>query len=392
MNIPLVDLRAQYQNIQPEIDAVVARVLANAEFIGGRPVLAFEQAFASYCGVKHCVGVGNGTDALVIALKALGIGPGDEVLVPANSFIATSEAVTLVGARVVFVDIDRRTFNMDVCKIAEKITPRTRVIIPVHLYGQPAEMDSIMELAAKHNLKVIEDAAQAHGATYKGRRIGTFGSLACFSFYPGKNLGAYGDGGAVVTNDDQLAHKVRLISNHGSVQKYDHPCEGMNSRLDGLQAAILHVKLNHLTAWTERRRAIASAYSERLRGLNLVAPAELERVQSVFHLYVIRVRHGMRDRLLEFLKTKGIFAGIHYPTALPNLKAYAHFGHQEADFPEATKASKEILSLPIYPELEETQMQYVTEAIKEFFAAPAQPGLGVGRGLGRTGQAVSATL
>ena len=267
MKIPLVDLKAQYERIKDEIDAAIQEVIATSAFIGGPYVRAFEEAFARFCEVKHCIGVGNGTDALFIALKSLGIGVGDEVITAANSFIATSEAITATGAQVVFCDIDPKTYNIDVSQIEAKITPQTKAIIPVHLYGQPADMDPILELARRYGLKIIEDAAQAHGARYKGRRVGSLGDVACFSFYPGKNLGAYGDGGAIVTNDDELALKIRMFANHGRVDKYDHKIEGMNSRLDGLQAAILSVKLKYLEEWTESRRQLAYLYNESSGGL-----------------------------------------------------------------------------------------------------------------------------
>src|SRR5262245_53332412 len=260
MKIPLVDLNAQYECIKDEIDTAIQGVLATSAFIGGPYVKAFEEAFAKFCEVKHCIGVGNGTDALFISLKGLGIGAGDEVITAANSFIATSEAITATGAQVVFCDIDPKTYNIDVNLIEEKITPRTKAIIPVHLYGQPADMHPILELARRYGLKIIEDAAQAHGARYKGQRIGSLGDVACFSFYPGKNLGAYGDAGAIVTNDDELALKIKMFANHGRVEKYDHQIEGVNSRLDSLQAAILSVKLKYLKAWTESRRQLASLY------------------------------------------------------------------------------------------------------------------------------------
>jgi dTDP-4-amino-4,6-dideoxygalactose transaminase len=380
MNIPFVDLKAQYQSIKEEIGSVISEVISKSAFIGGPFVESFEKAFASFCNVKHCVGVGNGTDALSIALKALGIGPGDEVFVPANSFIATSEAVTLTGARVSFVDINPKTYNMDPNKLEDclkkRVVPRSsslgpgslqpRAVIPVHLYGQPADMDPILEIARKFGLKVIEDAAQAHGAIYKGRRIGSIGDVACFSFYPGKNLGAYGDGGAIVTNDDNLALKARMIANHGRVEKYDHEIEGVNSRLDGLQAAILSVKLKHLPEWTERRRNNAYLYNKYLRDSLVVTPSELENVKAVYHLYVVGTKRGVRGKLQEHMKSKGISTGIHYPIALPNLKAYAYLGHREDDFPEATKVSQEILSLPMFAEMDESEIKYVCDAIREF--------------------------
>lgn len=366
MNIQFVDLKVQYETIKNDIDSAIKDVLSETAFIGGKHVSKFEEEFAKFCGMKYCVGVGNGTDALFIAFKTLGIGDGDEVITVANSFIATSEAITQTGARVVFVDIDPKTYNIDVNRIETKITSKTKAIAPVHLYGQPADMDSILALAKKHNLKIVEDCAQAHGALYKGRIIGSFGDMACFSFYPGKNLGAYGDAGAIVTNDDALAKKARMFANHGRVDKYDHEMEGINSRMDGLQAAILGVKLKHLDAWSDARRKNAYLYNENLKETDLVTPDELVNVKAVYHLYIVRVKKEQRQKLQDHLKSKGIATGIHYPIALPNLKAYSYLNHNGNDFPEATKASQEILSLPMYPELSESQIQYIARQIKEF--------------------------
>lgn len=365
MNIPFVDLKAQYDSIKPEIDAAIADVISKTAFIGGSYVKSFEAAFADFCGAKHCIGVGNGTDALYISLRTLGIGAGDEVITVANSFIATAEAITQTGARVVFVDIDRRTYNIDVNGIEPKITEKTKAIVPVHLYGQPADMDPILDLAKKYNLKVVEDAAQAHGAEYKGRRNGTIGDMACFSFYPGKNLGAYGDAGAIVTSNDDLAVKARMIANHGRIDKYDHEIEGVNSRLDGLQAAILEVKLRHLPEWTERRRRNAQRYSKLLADTKLVTPSEMDQVKAVYHLYVVRVPNAGREKLQGALKASGISTGVHYPIALPYLNAYRYLGHTKADFPAALKASQEIVSLPMFPELTEEQITHVARTIKD---------------------------
>ncbi|MGB4549562.1 MAG: DegT/DnrJ/EryC1/StrS family aminotransferase [Syntrophales bacterium] len=366
MNIPLVDLKAQYNTIKDEIDQVIADVLSQSAFIGGPYVSAFEKAFAAFCGVRHCVGVGNGTDALFIALKVLGIGPEDEVITAANSFIATSEAVTMAGAKVVFVDINPSTYNMDVRRIEEKITYRTKAIIPVHLYGQPADMDPILALGRKYKLRVIEDAAQAHGAEYRGRKIGSIGDMACFSFYPGKNLGAYGDGGAIVTDDGDLALKARMFANHGRVSKYDHDLEGVNSRLDGLQAAILFVKLKHLDEWTEKRRRAAYLYNELLKDTSLITPVELENVRAVYHLYVVRAGNGTREDLIDHLGRYGISTGIHYPIVLPKLRAYSHRKFGAWEFPRAAEASSEILSLPLYAELTEPQIRHIVDAIRAF--------------------------
>ncbi|MFX0194933.1 MAG: DegT/DnrJ/EryC1/StrS family aminotransferase [Candidatus Hodarchaeota archaeon] len=366
MNIPLVDLKKQYSSIKSEIDRSIHDVITSAAFIGGPFVKSFEEAFARFCNVKHCIGVGNGTDALFIALKALGIGNGDEVITAANTFIATSEAITMTSARVVFVDIDPRSYNIDVGKIERSITEKTKCIIPVHLYGQPADMDPILDIARTYNLKVIEDAAQAHGAVYKGRHVGSIGDMACFSFYPGKNLGAYGDGGAILTDNDELATKARMIADHGRIEKYNHAIEGLNSRLDGLQAAILEVKLRHLPGWTERRRRNAYLYNEYLKDTGLITPVEIENVKAVYHLYVVRIKDGRRRDLQEHLESAGISTGIHYPLALPNLKAYAYLNLTNRNFPQATKASHEILSLPMYPELENSQIKYVVKKISEF--------------------------
>ncbi len=366
MNIPLVDLAAQYMSIKEEIDRAISDVITSTAYVGGPFVEAFEKAFADFCAAKHCISVGNGTDALFIALRVLGIGNGDEVITAANSFIATSEAITLTGARVVFVDIDPKTYNIDVGKIEGKITGKTKAIIPVHLYGQPADMAPIAKIAAKYGLKIVEDAAQAHGARYRGLAVGSLGDLACFSFYPGKNLGAYGDGGAIVTSSDELALKARMFANHGRVDKYNHEIEGVNSRLDGLQAAVLEVKLRHLPAWNEQRRKNAYLFNEYLEGTGLTSPVEIADVEAVYHLYVVRVESGARENLQDHLRSNGISTGIHYPIALPNLKAYSYLNHSEADFAEATSASREILSLPMFPELQEQQIEYIVDKIREF--------------------------
>ena len=366
LSIPFVDLKAQYDSIKPEIDAAIASVIAETAFIGGPHVAAFEDAFARYCGVSHCVGVANGTDALFVALKALGIGAGDEVITVANSFVATSEAIRMAGAQVVFVDIDPATYNLDVSRLEERITPRTKAIIPVHLYGQPADMAPIAEIARKHGLRIVGDAAQAHGALYRGQPIAQLADITCYSFYPGKNLGAYGDAGALVTNNGEWAAAARMFANHGRTKKYDHDLEGVNSRLDGLQAAVLNVKLRHIEDWTERRRQNARLYTEALAGTPLVTPDELADVRSVYHLYIVRVPHGRREALQEHLKARGVNTGIHYPIALPYLNAYRHLQHGPDDFPHARRAAGEILSLPMFPELSSEQIGYIATAVKEF--------------------------
>jgi len=364
MRIPFVDLKAQYASIKDEVDGAIAAVLNETAFIGGKYVQEFEAAFARYCGVSHCVGVANGTDAIFIALKALGIGPGDEVITVANSFVATSEAIKMAGAHVVFVDIDPKTFNIDVAQIEQKITSKTKAIIPVHLYGQPADLEPIRAIAHRHGLKVIGDAAQAHGSTYKGQPIATLADITCFSFYPGKNLGAYGDGGALVTNNETWAKAARMFANHGRTQKYDHDLEGVNSRLDGLQAAILSVKLRHIEAWTEGRRQNAYLYNAALKGTGVVTPEELDGVRAVYHLYVVRVPADRREHIQASLKSAGIDTGIHYPIALPYLNAYRHLGHTEKDFPNALKAAREIVSLPMFAELTAEHIQYVSSQIR----------------------------
>jgi dTDP-4-amino-4,6-dideoxygalactose transaminase len=361
MVINFVDLKAQYSVIKKEIDDAILNVINASAFIGGQYRKSFEQHFADYIGAKHCIGVGNGTDALFIALKILGIGQGDEVITVANSFIATSEAITMSGARVVFADCDEKTYNISPAEIERCITDRTRAIVPVHLYGQPAEMDKIKEIAQKSTLYVVEDAAQAHGADYRGRKIGLFGDMACFSFFPGKNLGAYGDAGAIVTNNDDLSKKARKFANHGRIEKYNLDFEGVNSRLDGLQAAILDVKLKYLDTWTRRRREIAGIYSDALKDL-VITPHELPSVKHVYHLYVIRTKN--RDKVKAALQEKGIATGIHYPIPLPFLKAYSYLGHKPADFPAAFTLKDEILSLPIHGDMTDEQVKYVITQLK----------------------------
>jgi dTDP-4-amino-4,6-dideoxygalactose transaminase len=365
--IPLVDLRAQYESIKPEIDAAIQRTIDNTAFILGPEAKKFEDHFAEFCSVKHAIGLDSGTAALHLALLALGVGAGDEVITTTHTFIATSEAIVLTGARPVLVDIDPRTYNIDASKIEAAITPRTKAIIPVHLYGQPAEMDPILEVARTHNLRVIEDAAQAHGSAYRGRRIGSLGDVACFSFYPGKNLGAYGDAGALVTNDDELARKIRMLRDHGRTTKYEHEITGYGYRLDGIQGAVLDVKLKHLPEWNAARRAHADYYTELLANVDdsIVTPYEPAQVQAVYHLYVIRTRK--RDELLQYLKEHDIEAGIHYPVPLHLQPVYKNLGYTKGAFPETEKAANEILSLPMYPELTHAQMERVVETMREFY-------------------------
>ena len=364
MNIPLVDLQAQYSPIKSEIDSAIQEVLSSCAFIGGKQVRAFEEEFAAYIGAAYCISCGNGTDALQIALKSLGIGAGDEVIVPANSFIATSEAVTNLGAKVVFADVDDQTSNIDATQIEQKITGQTKAMIAVHLYGLPADMQPILDIAKKHHLYVIEDAAQAHGAVYHGKKIGTIGDIATFSFYPGKNLGAYGDAGAIVTDNEDLAVLARKLANHGRIDKYNHQIEGYNSRLDGIQAAILSVKLKYIEEWTALRIQNAGIYTQLLRASKIKTPYVPEGLKHVFHLYVIETIN--RNELLKFLEGNDIQAGIHYPIPLPLLQAYKYLGHSEADFPVVVQKKENILSLPMYPELKQEQIEYIVEKVLEF--------------------------
>ena len=367
MHVAFNDLKAQYDLIKAEIDHAIKEVIEGTAFIGGKFAKNFEKAFAHYLGVSHCIGVGNGTDALYIALRSLGVGQGDEVITVANSFVASSEAITMTGARVIFVDCDPKTYNVDLVQLEENITPQTKAIVPVHLYGRPVDMPRLKEIADKYALFVVEDAAQAHGAMIEDKRLGTWGDAGCFSFYPGKNLGAYGDAGAIVTNDEQLALKIRMLANHGRLDKYEHQFEGINSRLDGIQAGILSVKLEYLDAWNQKRREIAGVYGELLDGNDIITPGEAPLTRHVYHLYVIRVPN--RDQIRVELKNRGIATGIHYPEALPNLPAYKYLGHKPEDFPVASKYSKEILSLPIYPEMSLEKVEYVCDQLKSALRA-----------------------
>ena len=365
MKVPFVDLHAQYLSIKREIDAAIADVIANSAYIRGPHVDAFEKAWATTLGVKHCVSCANGTDALYIAMRGLGIKPGDEVITTAHSWISTSETITQAGGRVVFCDTDYDTFSIDPALIEAKITSATVGIIPVHLYGQAADMEAIMPIARKHNLWVIEDCAQAHLARFKGQLVGTFGNAATFSFYPGKNLGAYGDAGCVVTNGDQLADWMTTYARHGG--KGEHVMEGINSRLDGLQAAILNVKLPHLARWTEARRRVAKRYEVLLNGLDdVITPAIAPGRDHVYHLYVIRTEK--RDALKKHLGEAGITTALNYPKALPFYPAYAYLGHDVSDFPVAHANQSRILSLPLYPEMPDTAISYVAGKIAEFVA------------------------
>ena len=351
MMIPLVDLKAQYDSIKNEIDEAIQNVLNNTSFIMGEELKKFEEEFSKFCDVKYAIGVANGSDALILALRACGIGEGDEVITVPHTFISTTEAITHVGGKIIFVDIDSKTYTIDVSKIEEKINDRTKAIIPVHLYGQPADMDPIIRIAKKYNLKIIEDAAQAHGAEYKGKKVGSIGDVACFSFYPGKNLGAYGDAGMVVTNNEEIAEKIKLLRNHGRIiKKYEHEVEGYSSRLDNLQAAILMVKLRYLNKWNDMRRRNAKKYNELLNNIGeIIIPYEADYAKHVYHLYVIRTEG--RDKLREELKQKGVATGIHYPIPLHLQPAYSYLGYNKGDFPISEECSQKILSLPMYAEL-----------------------------------------
>lgn len=360
--IPFVDLKAQYRTIQPEVDAAVARVLASCEFVLGPEVAAFEAAAAEWSGAAHAVAVNSGTSALHLALLASGVGPGDEVITTPLTFIATAAAIAYAGARPVFVDVDDRSMTIDQARIEAAITPQTRAIVPVHLYGQPADMAPIRAIARARGVTVIEDAAQAHGAEYEGRRCGTLGDIACFSFYPGKNLGAYGEGGLVVTDDPQRAHIMRMLRDWGQERKYEHLRLGFNYRMDALQAAILGVKLPCLEAWTDARRARAARYDELLRDVVRI-PEEMPYARHVYHVYAIRT--AARDALRERLAARGIQTGIHYPIPVHLQPAFAHLDYREGAFPVAEAAAREVLSLPMYAEMPDAHQLEIAAAVAE---------------------------
>ncbi len=377
MKIPFSDLKIQYESLKPEIDEAMHSVIEQTAFVRGPFVSQFEKQYAASYGVKHCISVGNGTDALYISLKALGIGPGDEVITTACSWIATSEVITQTGARVVFVDIDPDYYTIDAARIEEKITARTKAIVPVHLYGQPADMDAIVTLCRKHDLYLVEDCAQAHFAQYKGQKVGSFGQFGTFSFYPGKNLGAYGDAGAIITDDDELADRARMFANHGSRVKHEHEIEGINSRMDGIQAAVLSVKLAHLSRWNERRYENALIYDDLLKDVDgIVTPRRRPDATHIFHLYVVRTQ--ARDHVQQYLKDKGISTGIHYPKPLPFLKAYEYLDAEPGGYPVAYEYQDQILSLPMFPELKPEQIRYVVQAIQRSLSVEnARPELSV---------------
>ena len=363
MKVPFLDLKAQYESIKDEVAVAIQQVLDRTAFAGGPFVAQFEKEFAAFCTTRCAIGVGSGTDALWLALVGLGIGPGDEVVTTPNTFIATAEAISYCGAKPVFVDVDEKTYNMDPALLEAAITPRTKAVIPVHLFGQMADMDPIMEIARKRKLFVVEDASQAHGAEYKGRRAGSIGDAGCCSFYPGKNLGAYGEAGAVVTNDVELDRKVRMLRDHGQAKKHYHDLVGWNARMDGIQGAILSVKLRHLPTWNESRRRNAGIYDELLQGMDgITTPKEAGYGRHVYHIYAVRV--PARDSLIGVLANQDIHCGIHYPIPLHLQEAYRSLGLGKGRFPVAEKTASEFVSLPMFPELTREQIEYVASEIK----------------------------
>ncbi len=366
--IPFFDLKIQYHAIRDELNAAVARVLERGAFILGEEVASFEQEFAAYCGVSHAVGVGSGTDALQLALRACGIGPGDEVITASFTSVATVAAIELTGARPVLVDIDPRHYTLDSEKLAAAVTPSTRAVIPVHLYGSPAELELILAVAQQHNLRVVEDCAQAHGAMYRGKKVGAWGHVSAFSFYPTKNLGAYGDGGAMVTDDPELAERVRLLRQYGWKDRQVSTVKGLNSRLDELQAAILRVKLIHLDEWNAKRRQLALRYQDLLRDTGLTLPFAPSDSEPVHHLFV--VRSPERDSLRAFLSDKGIQTLIHYPLPVHLQPAYSDLGYRPGNLPYSEAAAREVLSLPLYPEMSEDMVEEVCRGIRDFYALP----------------------
>jgi len=365
MKIPLVDLRRQYHRIKNEVDKLIREVLESGTFILGENVEAFEKEFARYCGVKCAVGVASGTDALTLCLRALGISNRDEVITVPNTFIATVDAISHNKATPIFVDIESETYTMKISDVKQKITKRTKVILPVHLYGHPVDMDPLQEIAEQNNLYVVEDACQAHGATYKGRKVGSLGDCACFSFYPSKNLGAYGDGGIVLTNDAEIAERLRMLRDYGQEEKYTHAFIGSNSRLDEVQAAILRAKLKYLDKWIEERRRNARKYGEMLSEIwHVIPPKEKSYAKHAYHLYVIRTKY--RDEMQKWLSSNGISTLIHYPIPAHFQKAYKHLSLGKSSFPVTEECSREVLSLPMFPELTEDEIHFVCHSIKEF--------------------------
>ena len=372
MQVPFLDLKIQYQSIKDEVDPAIKNVIENTAFILGKSVADFEKAFAEAHNVKHCIGTSSGTDGNHLVLWALGIKPGDEVIIPANTFIATAWGVTLCGAKPVLVDCHPESYNIDPAKVEAAITPNTKAIVAVHLYGQPADMDKLREIAGKHNLVLVEDAAQAHLAEYKGKKVGSLSKATSFSFYPGKNLGAYGEAGAVVTDDDELATKITMMREHGQSKKYYHDSFGHNYRMEGIQGAVLGVKLKHLNDWTDGRRKVAAKYRDLLSGVEgITLPIEMPDVKHVYHLFVIRVNgedgNKKRDDLQTFLKENGVASGLHYAIPLHRQKCFEYLGYNKGDFPVTENLAETGISLPMYAELTDEQIGYVTDKIKEFF-------------------------
>jgi dTDP-4-amino-4,6-dideoxygalactose transaminase len=366
MRVPFVDLSAQYKSIKKEIDSAIKKVIKETSFIGGEEVSRFEKDFAELYGSKYCVSVANGTDSLYIIMKMLGIGEGDEVITASNSWISSSETISQTGARPVFIDIDPVYYSLNEDQLEKYINSKTKAIIPVHLHGQMCDMEKIMEIARRYDLFVIEDCAQSHFSEYKGIRAGLYGIASSFSFYPGKNLGAYGDAGCILTDDEELSKKFRMFARHGALRKHEHVIEGINSRMDGLQAGVLNVKLPNILKWNEQRIANAVKYTEKLSNVKEIScPHVRPESKHTFHLYVIRT--DRRDKLASFLKEHGIETAIHYPIALPNMHAYSYLGYSEKDFPVASEYQSKILSLPMYPELNEKMINHVTDTIKLFF-------------------------
>lgn len=363
--IPLLDLQQQFSGIREEVLSAVERVLESGTYILGPEVKAFEAEVAEYVGVKYAVGVANGTDALLLALDAMGVGPGDEVITSPFTFFATAETVSRLGATPVFVDIDPKTYNIDVEQVKAKINEKTKAIIPVHIFGQPAEMDQLRELADAHGLYILEDAAQAMGSDFKGRKIGAWGDAATYSFFPTKNLGGYGDGGMVVTNNEELANKIRILRVHGSNPKYYHSMLGYNSRLDALQAAALRIKLRHLDDWNNARRKNAALYSELLKDTPLVTPYAAENRKHIYHLYIVQSEH--REELIKYLGENGITAGIYYPVPLHRQEVYKDLGYEEGSLPYSESIANRIFALPLYPELSSETIHYIAETIKNFY-------------------------
>jgi dTDP-4-amino-4,6-dideoxygalactose transaminase len=360
---PFLDLKSQYTAIRDEIHAAMQSVLEQCVFASGPAVAAFEEAFARYCDVRHCIGVNSGTSALHLALLACDVGPGDEVITVPMTFVATAWAISYVGARPVFVDIEPHTCTMDMSQVERAITPRTKAVLPVHLYGQMADLNPLLDICERHGLTLVEDAAQAHGAEYDGRRAGGLGRVGCFSFYPGKNLGAYGEGGAVTTNDDAIAERIRTLRDHAQSAKYRHEEVGFNYRMDGIQGAVLNVKLRHLDAWNAARCQVAARYQELLGNTSLRLPGEAEGRRSVWHLYV--VRHPDRDLLRHILTERGIGSGLHYPIPVHLQPVYTYLGYRVGDFPVAEQVARECLSIPMYAELSQEQQAYVVESLKQ---------------------------